>query len=312
MDNRLKISVQTGDWYDELFGAEQNPDRAFEFISNLGFEAVDYNLDHTMWNLGAGEKGSFFDADIEDIIEIYRPVKAAMDKWNIVPGQAHAPFPSWFEGKDELNEYIVMAINKLFAVCEFLGCPALVVHPIKVDDEEKRWEINRALYLKLIPGAKKHGVTICLENMFAVRNGHIMQTTCSDASEACRYIDALNEEAGEEIFGYCLDIGHANLCGKDLYREIKMLGKRLTVLHIHDNDGRYDMHQIPYTQKHNWGREQCTDWEGFIRGLRDIGYEGTLSFETFAALKSLPRELYPSFLRLTADIGKYFRNAIIS
>ncbi|MBQ7901366.1 MAG: hypothetical protein IJ365_05320, partial [Clostridia bacterium] len=111
MDNKLKVSVQTGDWYDELFGAEQNPDGAFEFIKSLGFEALDYNLDHTMPKLGSGELGNFFDADVEEIIEYYRPVKEAANKHGIAIGQAHAPFPCHFDGKDEVNDYIIMAIS---------------------------------------------------------------------------------------------------------------------------------------------------------------------------------------------------------
>ena len=162
----------------------------------------------------------------------------------------------------------------------------------------------------MIPAGKKYGVTLCLENMFRFENGHSIAAACGEASEACWYIDTLNAEAGEEIFGYCFDVGHANLSSRDIHQDILTLGHRLTILHIHDNDGAFDLHQIPYTQKHSWGQKTCTNWEGFIEALREINYKGTLNFETFAALIDVPKELYPAMLKLIYEIGDYFKKRI--
>ena len=116
------------------------------------------------------------------------------------------------------------------------------------------------------------------------------------------YIDTLNAEAGEELFGFCLDVGHANLTAKNLYEYIKTLGHRLTILHIHDNDARSDLHQMPYTH--------TVDWEGFIEGLRAIDFRGTLGFETFRVMGTFPKAVHPSALRLISDIGWYFASRI--
>ena len=106
-------------------------------------------------------------------------------------------------------------------------------------------------------------------------------------------------------------MGHANLLGRNLYNYIMALGKRLTILHIHDNDGNGDLHMMPYTQVRYRGKCALSiDWEGMIAGLRDIGYDGTLAFETFRTLEILPRELWNSGLRSIADIGHYFKARI--
>ena len=94
------------------------------------------------------------------------------------------------------------------------------------------------------------------------------------------YIDKLNAEAGGDMFGYCFDLGHANLVGANIREFVRALGDRLTVLHLHDNDAVTDQHLAPMTQKK-------TDWEGLILGLRDINYRGAINFETFNALTVL-------------------------
>lgn len=124
-------------------------------------------------------------------------------------------------------------------------------------------------------------------------------------------IDELNEAAGEELFGFCFDVGHANILGKNLYQAVVTLGDRLKILHIHDNDGISDLHTMPYTFMRSWNG-LSTDWDGFLRGLRDIHYTGVLSFETSRCMEGFPRELHPSVLKLTADIGKYFSERITS
>lgn len=311
MNEGLKVSVQTGDWYDELFGGDERADEAFHFIRECGFDTLDYNLDHTLPGnkIVNGTLNNFYDADAEELLDRYRPVKEAMKRHGISFGQAHAPFPLYVEGSDAVNDYLIQMVEKECAICRYLECPALVVHPYSCQDKEKEKEINLAMYRKMIPAGKKYGVTLCLENMFRFENGHATAGACGEAAEACWYIDTLNEEAGEDIFGYCFDVGHANISSRNIRQELRTLGHRLTILHIHDNDGLSDLHQIPYTQ-HTSTSKTCTDWEGFIEGLRDINYKGTLNFETFAALKNIPRELIPSMLKLAYEIGCYFKKRI--
>ena len=56
-------------------------------------------------------------------------------------------------------------------------------------------------YSQIMEDARKHGVTICLENMWNRRDGGaIFDSACSDPYEACDYIDTLNDMAGEELF----------------------------------------------------------------------------------------------------------------
>lgn len=88
---------------------------------------------------------------------------------------------------------------------------------------------------------------MCIENIYTSVGNHIVEGPCCDARKAAERIDAMNEKYGAQVLGFCLDTGHANLVGLDMEDFIRTLGTRLKVLHIHDNDGVADLHQIPYT-----------------------------------------------------------------
>jgi sugar phosphate isomerase/epimerase len=121
----------------------------------------------------------------------------------------------------------------------------------------------------------------------------------------------MNDKYGAEVLGFCFDTGHANLVGLDFEDFITTLGSRLKVLHIHDNDGISDLHQIPFTFTKTRENTSSTDWEGFIRGLKAINFDGVLSFETAPVLTAFPDELKEEALRMIAGIGRYFGGKII-
>ena len=54
-----------------------------------------------------------------------------------------------------------------------------------------------------------------------------------------------------------------------------------------------------------------TDWNGFIKGLKNIKFSKTLSFETAPVLTSFPEELKPQALSFIAGIGKYFSDSCL-
>ena len=305
----LKVGVQSAGWYDK-----SAPLESMKYIKECGFESIDFNIDHyldvkTMSKTGEVVE-SLFDKSTEEVVEFFRPLKDASEESGVAIGQMHAPFPVYFEGLDAVNAKIFDALDKCFAVCEFVGCPAIVVHPTKAESREAEWELNLKIYRSLIPVIKKYkGVKICLENIFGRRPGVIMDGRLSIVDDAVRMIDILNEEAGGDYFGFCLDVGHANLTKKNIKEFIKALGKRLTILHIHDNNGLDDMHMIPYSYLATTQSTVC-DWDGFVQGLREIGYEGVLAFETFRVMHIYPKAVHTEALKLISAIGHYWAELI--
>ena len=297
------ISVQSGNWYDV-----SNDDASMRYAKECGIEALDYNIDNVIntTKFSEGEVYPICDLSLDEFVKHYTPLKDASEKYGVAISQMHAPFPVYFPGMDDVNEYIINVLEKIIATCAYVNCPALVIHPFVNLSFDENMEINLQIYRRLIPAAKKYGVKICLENLFKSSKSVIF----SNARDAAKMIDRLNEEAGEDLFGFCFDLGHANLLRYDVRDFLNVLGKRLTVLHIHDNNGNGDSHLIPFTQTDNWASRFTTDWEGFIEGLRDIAYEGNLSFETFRGVKLMPKDVEKEALSLITAIGRYLRRRI--
>lgn len=308
------VSIQSADWYDE-----SNDDASMAVAKECGIEALDFNIDHIInpWEYVKGKQYPLCDKPTDEFVAHFAPLKAAAEKYGIAFSQMHAPFPTWFENNTSATDYLLSVVEKVIAVCAYVGCPALVVHPYhsdKFENRERDLEINLEMYRRLMPAAKKYGVKVCLENLFAAGRGRMFEANvCTSVEDFVYLIDKLNAEAGEDVFGFCFDVGHANATGKDLRAYINKLGKRLTILHIHDNNGAGDMHLMPYTQCADiWGGSCATDWDGFLAGLRDIGYTGNLSFETFKVTQRFPKAVEKEALKLIVAIGKYFRNVIES
>lgn len=297
----IKLSVQTGG-IEEVYGI----DGTYQLIKEAGFEAADVNLDHLFLPPAIRDrtKAPAFAGTDEECLQYFRPWKAAAEKYGIDNYQAHAPFPSYvYDPGDEYNDYLLTVLEKTIMGCAYIGCHNLVIHPffLPYDQQvtpQEEWDVNIARYSALIPASKKYGVKILLENMFTGYRGKRYAACCSDIATACRYIDTLNEIAGEEVFGFCLDTGHLLLLGKDIKTAMVQLGSRIKAFHVHDNDGVSDQHLAPYMG--------LLDWNRFVEGLKEIKFDSTMSFETFNIWNVVDKELCPSLLRFICETGRMF------
>ena len=138
---------------------------------------------------------------------------------------------------------------------------------------------------------------VCIENMprFPVMLG-------VESAELAEIVDGTD-------LGITFDIGHAHTAGQ-IDAMIETFGDRIANIHIHDNDGVRDLHQIPFTFTRTRENTSSTDWEGFIRGLQAIHFDGVLNFETGPSLNAFPASLHEDVLRLIAKIGEHFAKRI--
>ena len=302
----LKISIQSGRF-------ARNNDELDGFLALVKAAGID-GVDFPLYAFQNKDNPRFFDKPLDEIIEILRPLKEALDHHGLAVCQTHSPFPTYKPDDEDFNAYQVRAHRKCCDLSRYLECDLMVVHPahhISMTPKEQREESIK-LYSALIEDAKRTGVTILLENMWARRGGAgsaIFDSACADADEAVDYIDTLNTMAGEELFGYCFDVGHASLCGKNMRNFLCTLGSRVKALHIHDTNRLDDTHTIPYSFCTTSGAPM-TDWEGMLAGLREIGYRGAINFEAATAFVTYPKPLYPALLHMFCAIGRYFSDEI--
>ena len=261
----MLVSTQT-DFFARALGDEQ----ALRRIAAAGFDAVDFGMFH--YPLKDGSPLFFEDGAFENY---FRSLKSVADECGIQIGQVHSPFPSYLNDADDDTR--LEAQRRAIRATALLGCKYMVMHPAipayRLYDEGKAEckKLNMERYSALIPDLEKYNVQIAVENMFSYDKtiDRFCPTVCSTPEEMADYIDTLN--AISPCFVACLDVGHALITGDTPDRMARVLGERLRVLHVQDNDGIHDQHVIPHLGK--------VDWPAFLQALSDIRYPGTFSLE---------------------------------
>ena len=310
----LQIGVQTKNIVDD-----NDPVTGFGIMKEVGFSCGDFSLNQYLSNtmLYEQEPNHFFDQWIQELEYYFSRYKEGTRAVGIHINQMHMPYPVYVpRGSRELNEYLQNVVaRKSMEICAFFNCPHIVIHGFKLarylGSEEAEWERTESFLNSLAPMAKEMNITMCIENLYDGVGGHLVEGPCCHAKKAAERIDRMNDRYGAQVLGFCFDTGHANLVGIDFEDFIKTLDYRLKVLHIHDNDGIGDLHQMPFTFTRSRENTASTDWEGFIRGLRAIGYQGVLSFETAPVLTAFPEEMKKDVLKLIVRVGEYFGRRIV-
>ena len=310
----LQIGVQTKNIVDD-----NDPVTGFGIMKEVGFSCGDFSLNQYLSNtmLYEQEPNHFFDQSIQELEYYFSRYKEGTRAVGIHINQMHMPYPVYVpRGSRELNEYLQNVVaRKSMEICAFFNCPHIVIHGFKLarylGSEEAEWERTESFLNSLAPMAKEMNITMCIENLYDGVGGHLVEGPCCHAKKAAERIDRMNDRYGAQVLGFCFDTGHANLVGIDFEDFIKTLDYRLKVLHIHDNDGIGDLHQMPFTFTRSRENTASTDWEGFIRGLRAIGYQGVLSFETAPVLTAFPEEMKKDALKLILRVGEYFGRRIV-
>ena len=219
---------------------------------------------------------------------------------------AMAPFLRRETKRIDLNELQGKLAEESIFACGKIGCRYLVVRPLVAGiAKEDLWKVNQEYYLKLAVMAKEHNVMILLENQCENYHGHLGRGICADGVEAAEWVDRLNENAGEARFGFCFNVGTANLCGQNMHDFIQVVDRRIKAVILSDCNGNQENALLPFTAI-NQGQSQ-TDWLNLIRGLRKIGFDGELILNVADTANAFSPILRPTFLQLAKATADYFK-----
>lgn len=130
-----------------------------------------------------------------------------------------------------------------FSVLRDLENPASGVH--------ERIRSGMAAYAKK---AKSLGVRIALETEIKLN----------------RVLPELVADVDTSACGICFDSGHAQI-DEDAASQARLLAPRTICTHLHDNDGKNDLHLPPF--------QGVIDWPGVMKAFAESGYQGTYTFE---------------------------------
>ena len=265
---------------------------AMERCAKAGFEALDFNLT----DYQRMEYPPFLDSKGE---EWAAHISRTAESFGLAFTQMHAPiFPKFSVGK-ETERYTTMSHDSL-RIAGVMGIPWVVWEPdVTPGDygEKHRKEVfqkNQEFFDPLVKIAERYNTGVCLENVpdSMGKSRGCPKWVSSEAIELCELVDSFNSPR----VGICWDTGHAHMQGLEQRKELRILGDRLKVLHIQDNNGQADQHLLPFMGTVNW--------KDVMDGLYDINYAGDFTYEVHNAIWHLPDTLKDPMMRYAVELGK--------
>ena len=227
----------------------------------------------------------------EDFVFELNKIRKAAEENGLDIYQLHSIWPTAGDETEEGRQKSLWYYRRSILGAKHLGCKRVVVHPWMIHGwsngtREEFFEYNVRLMKELMPTARECDVYVCLENM-PFRKGQPFSTT----EELIAVIKAVNDEYAR----VCLDTGHLNVAEEDPFACICALGDYMQAMHVHDNYAWVDMHLFPY--------QGAFDWDGFVRGLQEIRFDGCISLET-AVKKQVPEAAKEPMQKALAEIAK--------
>jgi len=272
-------------------------EKAIELIAKAGFDAVDFSMNDLQ-----NDNSVLLSANFKSYVEMLCDVAK---RNNVFFNQGHALSYVYHEDKEIARRLLIERNIRALEIAGLMGIKTLVIHPVESGDyigrEQYVFEENVKYFKALLPYAHKYGVKLACENMWCsdkkkgVRTGSV----CSNPYEHAYYVDAV----ADEMLVACLDVGHSSIAGRQAQDCIRVLGKRLGALHIHDNDYLDDMHTLPGLSEMNW--------DEITKALAQVDYQGDFTLETDHFFDSLCTvEETECGLKLAALIGRKLINKI--
>ena len=188
---------------------------------------------------------------------------------------------------DEVRALAFRQIRRSIETCDALGGEIVVMHPGRCPTPhlERQMSMAKIRFINFtsecLKYAKKRGVKLSLEN-FSLSNEH-------PYSYPRQMITLARELEG---LGITFDVGHAFIGKrrekasepeKKIAEEIKLVGRHLTHVHIHDNHGEWDEHLPPGEGDINFGP--------IVKALKGIHYDGRIIVELHNPAMRKPMEV---------------------
>jgi len=253
----MKLGI-TNKAYTSAYGMAEG----YKKMKSQGYDFADYQ--HFI-----NTETEFFTQPLSAFENSIKEERKIAEDSGILFSQAHGPwrYPPRDYGAEEIKRRMEEFKKSIYGTA-VLGSPYWVIHPLMPfgadtgERAEEMTELNRIAFQKLCDYAKALGVTVCLENM------PFLKLPISSVESVVKFVKEMNRDN----LKVCLDTGHSAVFGLSPEKAVDIIGKELlAVLHVHDNDGKRDLHQRP--------GEGVIDWKAFAASLKRIGYSGAYSLE---------------------------------
>jgi sugar phosphate isomerase/epimerase len=243
-----------------------DPEPILRQIAEAGFS-------HVHWCHHWDDDFIYADAEIEQIGRWLREYGLQLNDVHASEGQEKF----WYSAKEYERLAGVELVKNRLDFAARLGGDAIVMHvspptqhPELRQFNELAWTQLRKSLDALQPYALEQGVRIAIENLIdsaAVKAGVV---TVSETGDNYDWIEQLFALYPPNFLGVCYDSGHANL-GYDRMEGLDALKDRLCVLHLNDNDGQGDLHQLLF--------QGTVRWEPLAELIAASAYDKPMSME---------------------------------
>lgn len=219
------------DW----FGYQISIEDRYRLIKEAGFDGV------LMWWSDGFGRGEYLEGPEKArkaglyIENIHTPIQNQNDLWmdNLV-------------GETEAQLYLQCVKD-----CADFEIPAMVVH--LPNDEHVINELGLDRVKRIAEKAEKLGINVAMENLWNIKN-----------------LEAVLTKIDSPRVGFCYDsCHHAN--NPDAGDLLKKYGQRLMTVHLHDNGGIHNQHQLPF--------DGGIDWPAVMKKIAETGYTGAIALE---------------------------------
>lgn len=294
----MKLSATTG-LYQESRGTKELRDmnEVLRVLHEVGYKVID--LSFCSQNAESYIlRGDDWQKKIDEVGETAAKLGLEFYQCHMpfVKGCALAIAPDW--KKPGYPEYFRECMRRASIANGMLGVKWAVYHPIYCPEQnyerKAALEANHAFYDEYIDLCIQNGTGVAYENMLPNLNGTHRVRYGTHYEDLIELIDSYQDP----MVGACWDTGHANQMKFDQARALRAVGSRLKALHINDNFyGVRDEHLLPYMG--------TVDWQAVIDTLVEIGYTGTLNYETGQVTKKSTGEFQKELVRMTYRNGLY-------
>jgi len=251
----MEIAISTGILYKTDLIESLQP------IKEAGFS----NIEVWAW---MGREGRFVHYDYHNW-DYTRRLKEKLKGLGLKVVSLHVPFSQELDishVEENSRNLAISEIEKAIDVLEFLEGEILVFHPSTVSSHfenliQKMYRLSQARksLTELVKYCQEKPVRLALENPLP----HIL---CGYSVDLLKLIWEINSPK----LGICFDTSHANLA-ENVSEVVKKFKNWVIALHVSDNLGKSDDHNIP-------GRGNI-NWKLFISTLKLIDYKGVFVLE---------------------------------
>ena len=248
-------------------------------LKKAGFSGSELSTDHTALLLNKGNPTS-----------VGTEFRKFLQDEGFTVSQGHLSFTGGLANQESLD-----ILKREIELFHTIGITNGVLHfnggkDLEFQDRYARRIENIRLLQDFVKGSSFH---FCLENLGS--------EPCTHTAEKLLQII---KDAGGENLAICLDTGHLHLVNgrgeANQSQEAFILGagNYLRALHITENNGKNDVHQMPFSARFG------IEWQQVVKALKQIDYKGLFNLEIIGE-RNAPDPIKEMKLRFIKEMTDY-------